>query len=112
MLQSISSDSSQYNVTIVFTSSYSNDDVITIEDATGNEIVEYTSNKKYNSLVVSSPEFKVGEAYTIKINNEEYKTFTISSITTNIGNTMMGGNMPGGNKPDNGRPDNNKPDRR
>lgn len=112
MLQSISSDSSQYNVTIVFTSSYSNDDVITIEDASGNEIVEYTSNKKYNSLVVSSPEFKDGEAYTIEINNEEYKTFTISSITTNIGNTMMGGNMPGGNKPDNGRPDNNKPDRR
>lgn len=94
MLESVSSKSSQYNVTIVFTSNYSGNDIISIEDNNSNEIISYTSNKSYNSLVISSPLFKKDEVYTIKVNGEEYKTFTISSVTTMIGNKMMGGNRP------------------
>lgn len=100
MLQSCSSSSSTYNVTIGFTSSYGSSDKITITDSNGNEIITYQSSKSYKALIVASQDFKKGSTYTIKVNGEEYKTFTISSITTTVGNTggSMGGTMPGGNK--------------
>ncbi len=98
MLQSCSSSSSIYNVTIVFTSSYSEGDTIKLEDASGNEIVSYESSKKYSSLVVASPLLKKGETYTIKVNGSEYKTFTISSITTTIGSSMGMGSNQGGDR--------------
>lgn len=93
MLQGCSSSSSLYNLTITFTSTYGDGDMITIEDNSGNEIVSYSSSKNYSSLVVASPLLNKGESYTIKVNGSEYKTFEISSITTTIGNSMgMGGN--------------------
>ena len=95
MLQGASSSSSIYNVTITFTSTYGDGDIVTIEDSSGNEIVSYESSKNYSSLVVASPSFTKGETYTIKVNGSEYKTFTISSITTTIGNSMNMGGSPG-----------------
>lgn len=102
MMQSISSSSTQYNLAIVFTSTYDSSDKITITDSSGNIIVTYQSNKSYNSLVVSTPKFKKGEKYKIKINDSEYTTFTISSITTTIGN-YHGGGQPGGQPVPGGR---------
>ena len=98
MLQGCSSSSSIYNVSIVFTSSYSSKDKITITDSSGNVITSYQSSKSYNSLIVASPNLKKGSTYTIKVNNTEYKTFTISSITTTVGNAAggMDGGAPGG----------------
>lgn len=86
MAQSCSTNSTQYNLFINFNSSYGSEDEITIVDKNGNNIVSYKSSKTYSSLVVASPKFAKGQSYTIKVNGEEYKTFTISSITTNIGN--------------------------
>lgn len=90
MLQGISSSSTQYNATIVFTTTYSSNDQITITDSSGNEIITYKSDKSYNSLVISSPKLKKGETYTIKVNGSTYQTFKISSITTTVGNTYGG----------------------
>lgn len=93
MLQSCSSSSSIYNLTIVFNSNYSSDDIITIVDSSDNEIVSYQSNKSYSSLIVASEKLQKGKKYTIKVNGIEYETFTISNITTTIGNyNGMGGN--------------------
>jgi len=93
MLQGCSSSSKLYNVMITFTSNYGSSDMITIVDNSGNKVISYQSSKTYSSLVVASPDLKEGESYTIKVNDSTYKTFTISSITTTIGNSM--GNMPG-----------------
>lgn len=96
MLQSCSSSSSVYNLAITFNSNYSSGDVITIVDSSNNEIVSYESSKSYSSLIVASPKLQKGSSYTVKVNGETYKSFTISSITTSIGNNNgMGGN-PGG----------------
>ena len=96
MLQSCSSSSSIYNITITFNSNYSSGDVITIVDSSNNEIISYESNKSYSSLIVASPKLQKGNTYTVKVNGETYKSFTISSITTTIGNNNgMGGNPSG-----------------
>ena len=86
MLQSCSSSSSTYNLAIAFNSNYSSADVITIVDSSNNEIVSYESSKSYSSLIVASPKLQKGSSYTVKVNGETYKSFTISSITTSIGN--------------------------
>lgn len=102
MLQSCSSSSKIYNVSIVFTSSYSSNDKITIVDSNNKEIASYQSPKSYNSLIIASPDLKKGETYTIKVNETTYKTFTIDNITTTVGsmnnmglNQGMGGNPKG-----------------
>lgn len=94
MLQSCSSSSKIYNVTISFSTTYGNNDIVSIVDESNKEIISYTSTKNYSSLIVATEKFKKGETYTIKINNLEYQSFTVKNITTTVGNAM---NMPGGN---------------
>lgn len=104
MLQNISSESNQYNITIYFENNISSTDTITIKDSNNNEILNYSSSKTYNSIVFSSPNLQKNNSYTIKINNEDYETFTIEDITTTVGrSTGMGGMMPGGNQRPSGR---------
>ena len=92
MLQGCSSSSSIYNLIITFNTNYDSNDIITIVDSSNNEIISYNSDKSYSSLIVASPKLKKGQEYTIKVNNEKYETFTISGITTTIGNyNEMGG---------------------
>lgn len=101
MAQGASSSSKVYNLLVNFTSTYSSGDKITIEDSNNKEIISYESAKSYSTLVVSSPKLENGKSYTIKVNGSEYKTFTISSITTTIGNSSNNrnmGNMGGGPK--------------
>lgn len=90
MMQGCSSSSKIYNVAIAFNSNYGENDIIYIMDSNRKEIVSYKSSKTYSSLVIASPNFKQGETYTIKVNDTDYETFTISSITTNVGNVAEG----------------------
>ena len=103
MMQGVSNSSSIYNVQIAFSTSYNAATTIAILDSEAKEILSYQSSKSYNSLVIASPEFKKGETYTIQVNGTTDQTFTITSITTSIGNIGgMGGNRPGdmgGNRP-------------
>lgn len=99
MLQSISSASSQYNLTVYFSTSLTSSDTVIITDSNNNEILSHNSSKQYNSLVFSSSKLEKGNTYTIKINGEVYQSFTISSTTTTVGrSTGMGGTMPGGRR--------------
>lgn len=97
MLLGCSSSSTIYNITIVFTTSYNSGDKISIVDENNLEIINYESDKSYNSLVVASPKLKKGNTYTIKVNNTTFKTFIISSIITSIGNNS-GMSSHGGNR--------------
>lgn len=89
MAQGASASSSVYNLLIHFTSSYTSSDVITITDSSDQEILSYQSKKEYSSLVVAHPDLKNGESYKIKVNGNDYQEFTISNITTNIGEMGM-----------------------
>lgn len=120
MVQGISSNSTQYNATIIFSNSYTGKK-ITITDENENTILEYTPAKTYQAVTVSSSKLKKGTTYTIKIDNETYTSFTVSSISTTVGTSNRmnnGGNMPGnGENPNNGnesagKPNGNQPERK
>lgn len=98
MAQGISNTSTQYGVLINLNTTYQKDTKVTITDSNGKEIISYTPSKSFQSVVVSTPELKENTTYKVLINNEEYTSFTTSSINTTVGSGMMNGNMmPGGN---------------
>lgn len=103
MAQGPTNSSKQYNVMINFTSSYSSSDKITIVDSSDKEIMNYTSNKSFSSLVYSSNKLESNKKYTIKVNGTEYDTFETSNtcITVGASNGMHGGGVqqPGGMRP-------------
>lgn len=60
--------------------------------------ITYTPSKKYQSVLVSSPNLKVGETYQLTIAGNNVQSVTVSQNVTGQGNGMMGGGMgmPGG----------------
>lgn len=97
MAQGATSGSSQYNVTVYFSSTYSSEDVITIVDSSNNEVMSYSPSKKYSSLVFSSSKLKENTTYTIKVNNSTISTFTTNTKCITVGNSGIGNGMNGGN---------------
>lgn len=43
---------------------------VTLVDSTGKELVSFTSEKQFSSVIISSPELKTGETYTLTMGNE------------------------------------------
>lgn len=115
MVQNLSNSSTQNSIMISFSKTINADELISIFDSKGKEIITYKASKNYQNLVISSPNLKLNETYTIYIggnstseetnglystgnykNGEEYTTYTISNIISNIGgNTMSPGMDPG-----------------
>ena len=63
MLQTPSSSSSQN--TIVVSSNTSSHTLVNIQDSTGTDLITYAPSKSSQVIMISSPEFKTGETYTI-----------------------------------------------
>lgn len=74
--------SGQNSVMIKFTNTISNKTIyIKQNDKT---ILQYSSNKKFDNLVLSSEELESG-TYQIYIDDEEYESFTINGVNTIVG---------------------------
>ena len=123
MAQSVSESSTQ-NAINVFTS-LSKDNLISIKDSSGKEVITFAPSKNSQSVVISSPNIKMGETYTISTGGSstgtsndglyeygnysggsEVENVTISSTVTNIGQTTGGFGGPNGagvGKPSGGR---------
>lgn len=101
MAQGFNSYSTQGTILINFDSESSEKFILT--DSTNNEIISCETNKKYNSVVVSSPDITVGNTYTAK-SGEQTKTIELTEIS--YSDQSMPDN--GGRK--NGRPANSPPD--
>ncbi len=82
MAQTPSTSSTQYTISI--NGSYQNGDVIQIKNAEG-VIYDCTLKKNCQSFVLSIPEFKAQETYSVVVNDEEIETITITSTVTNVG---------------------------
>ncbi len=93
MAETLGSNSSVYNASIYLSSNQTAGTKIEIKDSNGKTIIEYTSAKTFNHISVGTEEFKLGETYIIYLNNEKYTEFTISNITTTVGNTNMNQQM-------------------
>lgn len=97
MAETLGSSSSVNNVSIYLSSTQSAKTKIAIKDPSGNTVLEHTSAKTFNHIAAGATDFKLGETYTIYLNDSEYDTFTISGITTTVGNNNTNQyNMPGG----------------
>lgn len=71
---------------------------IVVKDSTGKEIINYTATKSFSNVLISSPDIKEGESYTISINGSE--TTVTASLTTQMqGGGMMGNPGNPGNPP-------------
>ena len=69
-------------------------ETVTLTDAAGNTILEYSFAHSFNCVILSSPELTVGETYTLTIGGEAYEielTDTIFSNHSHGGPGGMGG---------------------
>lgn len=104
MLQAPSSSSTQHVINAVFSNSLQAGTSINIKSETGENILTFTPNKEYQSIILCSPDVKKGETYTISAggiasgeskdglytnstfsNSTESINCTVSDIITNAG---------------------------
>lgn len=86
MSQSISQSSKVYCLNI--TSMQNMSGIISITNSQGEEVLSYTPSKNYQSIVIATPALVKGQSYNINIDGEKYYTTTVSSVITNVGNSM------------------------
>ncbi len=91
----ISEKSIIHSVTVILLNVYSAGTNIIVEDSNGTELANFTPQKTFSSITFGSPTLQRGATYTLKINGTVYQSFTISSISTQIGNSGMGGGVDG-----------------
>lgn len=104
MAQNFGSESTQGSILLTL-SSYTTG-TVTLKDSSGNVLVSYSSDKKFNSVVVSCPSLVQGGTYTITAGGSDYSV----TLTSLIYGSGMGGGMPGGGGiPGGGMPGGNRP---
>lgn len=86
MAQNFGSSSTQGS--ILLTASSVTGGIITLTDADGNVLVEYTPEKNYNCVVVSCPELTEGNTYTLSLGGET-QTVVLTSLI--YGSSGFGG---------------------
>ncbi|WP_077603493.1 carbohydrate-binding domain-containing protein [Oceanobacillus sojae] len=118
MAMNVSESSSQASFGIYFTEAQEAGTIISLQDSSGNVIATYQPSKAFQHLVISSPELKFGETYTLIqgteadnsekngyyedgsiVNGIELGSLTLSDTITNVTDTgeeatqrsMMGG---------------------
>ncbi|MDD6024309.1 MAG: carbohydrate-binding domain-containing protein [Oscillospiraceae bacterium] len=103
MAQNFDSSSTQCCF-MVNTSTMPENTHVTVSDASGKILIEATMAKAFNNVVVSTPDLKVGENYTLTC-GEETQEITLTDIITGGGFGMGGpGRGPGGGGPGGGFP--------
>lgn len=79
MAQNFGDSSTQGSMLINLQSSQSANSSVQIKDSSGQVIVQYIAKKQYNSILVSTPEIKSGETYTVITGTSE-TTVTMSGL--------------------------------
>lgn len=94
MFQSFSEDSTQIQLVVYYTEKQEAGTKITVTDSDGNVIYENAeSTQAFEAFLLSSPELKQGETYTVKTGDQE-ETVTVEGNIATIGERtggMMGG---------------------
>ena len=96
MAQNFGSDSTQGSI-LLNLGAYSNA-AVTLTDADGHVLAEYSPTQQYNSVVISTPELTVGNTYTVQAGGQT-TSVTLDSLIYGSG---MSGGFPGGGP--NGKP--------
>ena len=77
---------------------------ISLLDSTGKELLSFVATKQFNSVVISTPEIKINETYTLQYGSNSQE-ITMSSLIYGSG-SGMGGGMKGGMPDGKGKPGN------
>lgn len=91
-----SETSVQASAEIVFSSAQPGGTRISLKDAAGHTVIEYTPDKQFQHIVLSSSELTVGETYTLFRGDTALAEFALESIVTCVddqGNVSAGGGM-------------------
>lgn len=98
MAETLGNSSSVNNVSIYFSSTLAAGTKVEIKNSADETIISHTSAKTFNHMAAGTSSFKSGETYTVYVNGSEYQSFTISSVTTVVGNSNQTFNnmQPGG----------------
>jgi hypothetical protein len=107
MAQNFGSDSTQGAMLVDFQNQVSGE--VVLKDSDGNSIISYTSEKTYNSVVISTPEVKKGSTYTLTAGSES-QTVEMTDIIYGEGFSMGGQGGGGFNKGDFKKDDSSKGD--
>lgn len=73
-----------------------------LKDASGETLVSFTSEKKFDSVVISTPSIKKGETYILEVGEESVKV-EMTDLIYGEGNGMGGMGQPGGHGNGDGR---------
>ena len=95
MVETPASNSSQYSISYASSQTLSANTNIKLLDSNNEVVIEYTTLKTSQSIIISSSKLVKNGTYKLYINNTLTETFTISNIITQIGNSNQGFN-PGG----------------
>lgn len=101
-------DSSTQGVMMVTVDSQAAGSAVSLSDSSGNELVSWTPEKEYNSVIISCPEITTGQEYTLTTGSDTTQ-ITMDSIVYGSG-SGMGGNPGNGGGPGNGGDMGQKPD--
>ena len=102
-----SGDSAQPSILVSYTTRQTSGSVIAIKNPAGDVILEYTSKTSFSISGFTSPQFKIGETYSLYIDGEKRTDIKLNGNITTIsdaGGAYSGGTGgPGGGRPDRGR---------
>lgn len=106
MLESPKTSSKQNSIVYTSSTTFNKGDTINVFDSSDNLILTTTLTNSGNSMILSSPNFEIGESYKIYLSSSLLDTVTLSTTVTSNSNNKNNGNRPGnGNdKPGNDRP--------
>ena len=91
-------DSSTQGVMMVTVNSQAAGSAVSLSDSSGNELVSWTPEKEYTSVIISCPEITTGQEYTLTTGSDTTQ-ITMDSIVYGSG-SGMGGNPGNGGGPE------------
>lgn len=95
MVETPSSNSSQYVVSYATNGSIVAGTVLSVKNSSGEEMLSFTAEKDCQSIIFSHFALKNGETYTISLDGETAATFTVEGTITTVG-SAGGAGGPGG----------------
>ncbi len=90
MAQNFDTSSSQVSLMVTLTETAEAGSRVTLTDSSGTVLADTTMAKRFNNVVISTPELRVGETYTLTCGDEQ-QDVTITDTITSIGSGGMYG---------------------
>lgn len=102
MAQATSNTSTQNTISYTFESNQAKGTKVELKNINGEVLAEITPTKTFQNIVLSNPNIKTGEIYTIFVNNAKESEITVDEVVThsNIGGDLQTGGFKGQRPPE------------